>query len=55
MSNRACGVVYYAAALPPLLNEPTEVCLVHKVEDGGYTVAVPSARTDPADSVAVLL
>ena len=53
--NRVCGSVYYAAALPPLLNESTEVYLVHKVEDGSHIVVVPSARTDPADSVAVLL
>ena len=35
MTNRSCGVVYYAVALPPLLSEKTEVYLIHKVEDGG--------------------
>ena len=43
MTNRSCGVVYYAVALPPLLSEKTEVYLIHKLEDGGYIVAVPCA------------
>ena len=53
MSNRTCGVVYYAAALPPLLNQLTEVYLVQKVEAKGYIVAVPTLR-DPADTVTVI-
>ena len=53
MTNRTCGVVYYAAALPPLLNERTEVYLVQKVEDKGYIVAVPTLR-DPADTITVV-
>ena len=53
MSSRTCGVVYYAAALPPLLNERTEVYLVQKVEAKGYIVAVPTLR-DPADTVTVV-
>ena len=55
MRNRTCGVLYYAAALLPFLNEKTEVYLVQKVEVGGYSVAVPRAQTDPADSVSVVL
>ena len=52
MTNRTCGVVYYAAALPPLLNSRTEVYLVQKL-DKGYIVAVPTLR-DPAHSVTVV-
>ena len=52
MTHRTCGVVYYAAALPPFLNERTEVYLVQKL-DKGYIVAVPTLR-DPAHSVTVV-
>ena len=52
MTHRTCGVVYYAAALPPFLNERTEVYLVQKL-DKGYIVAVPTLH-DPAHSVTVV-
>ena len=55
MSNRTCGEIYYAATLPSFLNEKTEVSLVQEKEDGGYIIAVPTARSDPADSVTVVL
>ena len=48
MTHRTCGVVYYAAALPPFLIERTEVYLVQKL-DKGYIVALPTLR-DPADT-----
>ena len=47
-------MTYHAAALPPFLNDKSEVALVRKEATGDYLVAVPTARTDPADTVTVV-
>ena len=47
-ANRTCGVTYYATALPPFLNEKSEVTLVRKESEQRYVVAVPPSRDDPA-------